>query len=782
MSSIEYFRELPNIEKNIETYLKSINSQLTGKQKIEDHTPEKLDKKVKIQCQDTISQVEKGLSEDNAKLKSTLSKQKNEIIKNFENFIKKIENETLEHIENLERINLTENEKKLEYIKCINELDNILKLTESLNKCVEFSEKNFTQFLNDNTSLDKDLITYYLIKYEEDLNDCNLYNYIRDDNLKISEKVYNETKSSKIKNYMFNKNWTSEEASIKLKKVKINKFSDFPKIKDILFFTNKENELIQNELMQISINNISQKDFKYLFSTNLKTRKQRFETKSDKKLRYPSVSIPKNNTERPGAKFTDKNILKSLNFEMFEGVNNEKQDPIIKPPNISIKNCDLTDINFIQIFSNVNKLQLSSCKLSFDFYNNIKNKTCENITELYLENCNIVNENFNEIIFAILKDDKLRSGLKYLSFRNNSIRSVFFYKYILEGSISSIRFDKLEVLDLSYNNINIIDNKTLNGISTINVLDLSDNNFQFASEFNTLHEIHKKRLKKKKTIKEEKSKLGEILNQSASIPTNKIQKDDDSNDFLFLLSNNIGLLRGQYLNKYLKYLIEVLPKLNYPLKSINLSGLFYKSCYHDLLSEINLTAFQSSLIEINLSFCNITDDELAKLLVDECCINNVKIMNLSNNKLTDDIFKLLIENKSWDIYRKIKKIDLSNNDINLKDTKIVKEFVKLFDSIKSIIINNTNSEENINNYIKKLVIRFNETQNDGKCTTEFTPSELSIRELINNKNKENCIYNNSNIKLEMKNKIDYKFIEAAKKINPDIFDKIHIEYKFTGPN
>jgi hypothetical protein len=340
----------------------------------------------------------------------------------------------------------------------------------------------------------------------------------------------------------------------------------------------------------------------------------------------------------------------------------------------------------------------------------------------------------------------------------------------------------LEVLDLSYNNINIIDNKTLNGISTINVLDLSDNNFQFASEFNTLHEIHKKRLKKKKTIKEEKSKLGEILNQSASIPTNKIQKDDDSNDFLFLLSNNIGLLRGQYLNKYLKYLIEVLPKLNYPLKSINLSGLFYKSCYHDLLSEINLTAFQSSLIEINLSFCNITDDELAKLLVNECCINNVKIMNLSNNKLTDDIFKLLIENKSWDIYRKIKKIDLSNNDINLKDTKIVKEFVKLFDSIKSIIINNTNSEENINNYIKKLVIRFNETQNDGKCTTEFTPSELSIRELINNKNKENCIYNNNNIKLEMKKKIDYKFIEAAQKINPDILDKIHIEYKFTGPN
>ena len=794
MESIEHFGDLPNIDKNIEKYLQSKNSELSNKQHLNNDSDEKMNKIAKNQCIDTIKVVEKGLVEDNSKLQNSLPKQKDEILKNFEYFIKKLETETLEHIENLEQINLTEKEKRTEYIKCIKELENISLLTESLNNCVDLSEKNLTKFLNENLSLDKDSISSYLQKNENDLNDCNIYNYIRDDKLPIAEKIYNGTKSAEIKNYMFNKNSNLDEAAIKLKKLKINKFSDFPKVKDILYFTNKEDDLVQNKLMQISINNISPKDFKYIFSKSLKPRKP---NESDinlgkKKTRSPSVRIKDRDKDELTSKFASKNVLKNINeFEILENKrNNQNGDKPIKPnikleyPNVLIKNCDLTDINFIEIFSNVNMLKLYSCQLSFDFYNNIKNKTCDNISELYLENCNIVNENFNEIIFSIIKDENLRSSLKILSFKNNYINSFFLYKYILDGSVSTSKFDRLEYFDLSYNKISIIDNRTMSGISSIRVIDLSNNFFQFPSEFNLLHEIRKKRLKKKKTVKEEKSKLGESFNQSTTLGAEKIFKDDDEDayDFLFLLSSNIALLRGEYLNKYIKYLIEVFPKLNYPLKSINLSGLFYRTNYHDLLPQLNLTIFQSSLVEINLSCCNITDEELANLLVNEFCIINIKVINLSNNKLTDKIFELLIENKCWDIYRKIKKIDLSNNDINLKNPKIFKEFAKLFDSIKTIVIQNTNIEQNINNYIKKLVIRFNEEQNDGKCKTEYNPSELSVKELINNKNQEDCFNNNSNIKLKMKNTIDYKFIEAAQKLKPHIFDKINIEFKFTEPN
>lgn len=799
MESIVHLRDLHNIDNNIEKYLKSKKEKLSNQQLIDNDTTQNMDKISKKQCNDTINLVEKSLIEDNSKLKNSLPKQKDEIITNFENFIKKLENETLEHIENLENLKLTEKEKKLEYIRCIKELDNILLLAESLNNCVDLSEKNLTAFFNENVPIDKDIISSYLQKYENALNDCNLYNYIRDDMLPIAETIYNETKTSEIKNYMFHKNSNLDDPPIKLKKLKINKFSEFPKVKDILYFTNKEGDLVQNELAQISINNISAKDFKFIFSKSLKERKQQFEIDSTKtkylreKIRSPSVAFPKEREkEKLTSKLTSKNFLKNINeFELLDdkrtNVKKEKESEkldYLNNPNVLIKNCDLEDINFIEIFSIVNKLKLVSCHLSIDFYNNIKTKAFENMTELYFENCNIVNENFNEIIFSIIKDEKLRCSLKVLSFKNNSINSFYLYKYILEGDIANSKFDKLEYFDLSYNKISMIDNKTMSGISLIRVIDLSNNFFQFPSEFNLLHDTRKKRLKKRKTVKEEKSRLTESLNQSAFIGRQEQNEkdDDDINDLLYILSNNIALLRGEYLNKYLKYLIEVLPKLNYPLKSINLSGLFYRSKYHDLLSQLNLSVFQSSLVEINLSFCNITDEELAQLLINEFCIINIKTMNLSNNKLTDNIFELLIENKCWDIYRKIKKIDLSNNDINLKDPKIFKEFVKLFDSIKTIIIQNTNIEHNINNYIKKLIIRFNEFQNGGKCISEYNPSELSAKELINHKDKEEIFTNNSNIKLEMKNTIDYKFIEAAQKLKPEIFDKINIEFKFKEPN
>ena len=103
MESIEHFGDLPNIDKNIEKYLQSKNSELSNKQPLNNNTDEKLNKIAKNQCIDTIKVVEKGLVEDNSKLQNSLPKQKDEILKNFEYFIKKLETETLEHIENLEQ-------------------------------------------------------------------------------------------------------------------------------------------------------------------------------------------------------------------------------------------------------------------------------------------------------------------------------------------------------------------------------------------------------------------------------------------------------------------------------------------------------------------------------------------------------------------------------------------------------------------------------------------------------------------------------------------------------
>ena len=90
------------------------------------------------------------------------------------------------------------------------------------------------------------------------------------------------------------------------------------------------------------------------------------------------------------------------------------------------------------------------------------------------------------------------------------------------------------------------------------------------------------------------------------------------------MANNTSLLKGNHINIYLKYLIEASPKLNYPLKNINMGWLFYKSSCHNLITSINLNKFQRSLIEIDLSFCNITDNEISNLFINEFRLINAK--------------------------------------------------------------------------------------------------------------------------------------------------------------
>ena len=745
----------------------------------------------KKDCIDKINEINKNLTDDKSKLESTLTQKSNEINENLEHFKQKIENDTQEHINKIESLNLSEEAKKAEYLKCLEQLDNIIALSETLKDCIEASEQNILYFLQNSYSLDRDPILPFISSKEISLNKTNIYNKLSD-RQKYSEKVFNNMKSPNIRNYMIK---TNDKKNITLTKLKINNYSDLPKIKEILFHTNDKNELVQSKIEKLSISNLTKNQFIYLFNKEFKIKlkeiKQEVPLKSDRNLIYEgdkqkrAPTMVQQELAKIYNKMSSKEVLKRTESESTIGENEKKEDKSkdyvnieFYYPNIYIKNCDLTEIKLNELFKEAQILKISSCTLSFEFYNILNNNSFNKVTELYLENCNIVNENFNEIVFAIIKNEKLRTNLKCLSLKNNQLSYINFYKYIIEGYISKHKFENLVMLDLSDNNINLIDNKNLNGFPNLNVINLANNNFQFPSDFSVFYEINKKNLKKKKTLKDETPKGEGESSKELSIKNN----DNIDEVFLFIMAGNIGVLKGDSLITYIKYLIEVLPKCNYPLKSINLSGLFYRTKYHNYISSINLYKFQCSLVDINLSSCNITDEELVKFLNNNCIIN-VKIMNLSNNKLTDKLFKYLTDNKSYDIYSKIKNIDLSNNDIKLNNNKDFNIFVELFDSIQIIMIKNTQAEENINNYIKKCIIKFNENKNGENNKTEFNNIDLSIQELIDNKKgREFCFNNNSNIKLQMKNNIDYKFIDEAKKIYPALFDKIIIEYKYTGTN
>ena len=796
MNEEKKFDDLANINKNIESQInqKKVNNK--------ENTKEEDTKNVNISkqnCIEKIDEIEKNLTDDKSKLENLVTQKNNEIKQNIENFKIKLENDTNEHINKIESLNLSEKAKQREYRKCLEQLDNIVSLSESLKECIEISENNLINFLQKIYPLDRDPILPYINNEENKLNNTNIYNKLSDKQ-KYSEKVFNNMKTPNIRNYIIK---TNDKKNITLKKLKINNHSDFAKIKEILLHTNDKNELIQNKIEKISVNNLTKNQFIYIFNKEFKIKKKEkkpeikneikpdISVKSDKNLIFEfgkqkrSPTILPHEMPKVYYKVSNKDVIKRTDTE-FVIIDNEKKDDKNKSyididfyyPNIYIKNCDLTDIKLNELFKEVQILKLSSCNLSFEFNDILSNNSFNKITELYLENCNIVNENFNEIAFAIIKNEKLRTNLKCFSLKNNKISSINFYRYVIEGYISKNRFENLEMLDLSDNNIDFIDNRNLNGFPKLIVIDLANNNFQFQGDFSTFYEINKKKIKKKKTIIEKNVETPGSSSKDLPIKSN----DDLDEVFLLLIAGNIGVLKGDNLITYIKYLIEVLPKCNYPLKNINLSGLFYRSKNHIYLSKIILYNFQCSLVEINLSSCSITDEELVKLL-NSFCIINVKKMNLSNNKLTDKLFNCLIDNKTYDIYNKLKNVDLSNNDIKLNNVKDFNNFVELFDSIQIIIIRNTQAEENINNYIKKLIIKFNENKNGENNKTEFNDIDLSVQELIDNKEgKEYCFNNNSNIKLQMKNNIDYKFIDAAQKIYPDLFNKIIIEYKFTGPN
>ena len=124
------------------------------------------------------------MSHSNKNLNETLKNKEKEISKNLENFIKKLEEDTNNRIKNIDKSELSEEEKKEEYIKCIEELDKISFLSNSLEKCIELSEENYLKFLEKPIMLNKDNLIEYLIDEEDNLVKNNVY----DDLCKNKEK------------------------------------------------------------------------------------------------------------------------------------------------------------------------------------------------------------------------------------------------------------------------------------------------------------------------------------------------------------------------------------------------------------------------------------------------------------------------------------------------------------------------------------------------------------------------------------------------------------------
>ena len=162
-------------------------------------------------------------------------------------------------------------------------------------------------------------------------------------------------------------------------------------------------------------------------------------------------------------------------------------------PYITCKNCDCSEFNFDEAFPELTKLKIVSSKLPFLFYKIADNYHFEKITELYLENCGIVDQSLTEIYYALLNNEAIRKNLLSLSFKNNKLHMVSIYRYIIEGDRHNYRFRNLKFIDFSNNDINFFNASLFMSVPKIQIIDFSNNNFQLLDKLNDFYSfIHEK--------------------------------------------------------------------------------------------------------------------------------------------------------------------------------------------------------------------------------------------------------------------------------------------------
>ena len=682
-------------------------------------------------CNEAVNKTVENLINNNQNLSEEVINKGNEISNNLELLLQKLEDDTNKHMQLIDSSALTEEEKKKEYEKCLQELEKISFLSQALENCIEISEDNFIKFLERPFNEDKDHLIDFLIDEEENLKKNNIYNKLSGES-KYFEDLYNDSHTSYLKNYMSYSSLLKEENNIKIHKVRVNENIDLGNVRELLFSMNSKNEVMQDKIESMSLKNLTKEKLNYLFNKEL-------------------IIIKKNPNQLQGM-----NINKRKESIMFEPPKELEEIQIelnYSFPLIKCKNCDCSEFDFNDTFPKLNKLKLYSCQIPFLFNNINKDfNAFSNVTELYLENCNIVDENFKEIYFGLLRNAKIEKNLKTLSFKNNKISVVSVYKYFDTGDISKYKLFGLQFLDFSNNNIIYFNFNLFESLPIVQVIDFSNNNIQFKQKIDEFYSFVKVKKKKNKEF-----------------------------TLLFQIGGNMAFIREPNQEKYCQFLIDTFPTINYPLKSLNLSGIFYKPSLHEHLFKFDLSSIKNSIIELDLSFCNLTDDEVSKLLLNQFLLKNLKKLNLSCNKLTDNFFKLLTDNNAHEILDKLRTIDLSNNNIHFSNIKEIKTFVKLFDSIQKMFLYDTPIEETINRYIKKRIKRYNEEKYNKKITTDFNKEELNIKELFDVKDNQDEKFGNlSNIKLYMNNLIEVLIeekenLEKIKGVNQILEENLYLE-------
>ena len=424
--------------------------------------------------------------------------------------------------------------------------------------------------------------------------------------------------------------------------------------------------------------------------------------------------------------------------------NNNNQEEIIKIKKLKFKKSVLLNINFCDYFPNINYLSISDCKIGYDICSKIN---FNNIIKLSLEGIDLVNENFEDLLIYLLKDQTETNGENFigknlvsLSVKNNRISRILFPSDAPEKKDIRNDFSNLKFLNLSGNNL-------------------------FDFYFNN---------KERKPLFE-KAKILDLTNNNITSPRiiNDLI-DKKGKDCLILASKNIGVIKNKEMKKkYCEYITEQLKSDNKDynnIKSLVFEGIFGCS-YKELLLDMDLNHFNNSLVELNLSFNFIDDSEIIKILDKNKNLVNLKRLNLSSNNISEKFLSEFIKKKHYENYKNLKFLNLSCNPISFKEANIYKDFISNCQNLESLFLKNTPIGEDINRYMKNKIIRFT-AQKSGQKIGELNKTDKEMESLID---KDKFIKNNSKVYITLSFIIKTKYVTYVNKYFPYLLERIKLE-------
>jgi hypothetical protein len=243
--------------------------------------------------------------------------------------------------------------------------------------------------------------------------------------------------------------------------------------------------------------------------------------------------------------------------------------------------------------------------------------------------------------------------------------------------------------------------------------------------------------------------------------------------FLVLLTKNYALLNDNNREEYINYLFEVIPKINYEFKSLSFINL-YVGKFYEKMKTFNLSKFNNSLIELDISYGNINDKDLSTLLKGNLNLSNLKILNLSKNKLTEKIIDIFAEN-FMEQFSKLKYLYLSGNKLTFKKAINYQNFFEKFKSLKLFEAKNTPFELSLNNYTRTIINRYYENERYKTYKTNFSNEDLEIEKIAQN---DKYLLTKTNVTISVIDVNNYKYVSKIKKFYPEILERINFETKF----